>query len=85
METQEILDQFPELRAIIDPGAVTVLPTNRIRLLSVEAFRALCSLPLDIAIPPAARDAFVMKARESNVRVKIDTATGKIKVKILTI
>ena len=90
MRTQEevnqairIMDQHPDLKAIITPGVDirTVLSRNQIRSLNQESFRALCSLPLDFIIPPGrAEEMFISQSVRYGVKWIYDKQTGKMKV-----
>jgi hypothetical protein len=79
----EILSNYPKLKSIITVGIdiTTVLSRNAIKSLNKDEFFALCSLPLDIAIPPNVRELFMTRAREYGIKMIFDPETKLIKIK----
>jgi len=79
----EILSNYPKLKSIITIGIdiTTVLTRNAIKSLDKDEFLALCSLPLDIAIPAPIRELFMSRAREYGIKMFFDPDTKLIRIK----
>jgi hypothetical protein len=72
-EAIEILNRYPRLKEIITPGIdiTTVLSKSAIKSLNRDEFLALCSLPLDMAIPGSVRGLFIAMAKEYGAKVSV--------------
>jgi hypothetical protein len=55
-----------------------VLTRNNIKSLTRDEFLALCSLPLDFAIPGSVRKLFISRAKEFGIKISIDPGTAVI-------
>lgn len=82
-ETIRILENYPRLKGLITIGheIVPLLSRSTIKSLTKDEFLALCSLPLDLAVPGSVREFFISRAKEYGKKILCDLETKTMKVK----
>jgi hypothetical protein len=78
-----ILENYPRLKPMITLGVdeTTVLSRSAVKSLNRDEFLALCSLPLDIAIPSSIREFFINRAKQYGIKMLFDPDSKLIRIK----